>query len=192
MKNYLICFFVLVALVVAALFIGRSWGRNAAISSIETKVDTLTIYKTKSEISPVPAISTDIGYKGVFVPQFIWVTDTLTKEIHDTIYVPITQKYYERMDGRLRLWISGYEPNLDKWELDEQIQYVTKESFVEPKKNKVFIDAGFIYDKSPLLPITVNYGYEKNGLMLYAGGGYDLITKSPVINAGLRWDLIEF
>ena len=192
MKKNLICAGIVLALIAAALFIGRRWGRSIAISAIETKVDTLIIYKTKSEISPLFEQSTAIGYKGLSVPQFVWVTDTLTMTVHDTVYVPITQKYYERLDGRLRLWISGYEPNLDKWELDEQIQYVTKESFIEPKKNKVFLDAGFVYDKSPLLPITVNYGYEKSGLMLYAGGGYDILTKSPVVRVGLRWTPFEF
>lgn len=44
--------------------------------------------------------------------------------VKDTVYLPIAQKYYECLDGRLRLWVSGYQPQLDKWELDEQTKVV--------------------------------------------------------------------
>lgn len=97
--------------------------------------DTTYITKTLSETLPAAKSETFQSWKLLVIPNDVETrVDTLHRRdttrvpvfIHDTLYLPITQKYYERLDGRLRLWVSGYEPQLDKWELDERTAIVKK------------------------------------------------------------------
>lgn len=190
MKKYLIFSGVLLLLLVGVFFFGSSWGKHRAFAEIEPQRDTVVIYKTKSGGGSLPMKEFFKGFD-VTIPNmcFLTIPDTLRVPeivtIHDTvmIYVPLSQQYFEENGGRLRIWTTGYKVSLDKWEVDESETVLTP----KPKYNKLFVEGTAIYDKSPFLPLTVNYGYEKNGLMYYGGAGYDFISKSPVIKVGIRW-----
>lgn len=104
---------------------GLRLGRRTA-TPLQSR-DTIFVAKTIYEEKPV-ATSVDFKRWDISVPQVLYSTDTLVRTdtisipmiIRDTLYVPIKEYYYERLDGRLRLWIDGYNVSLAKWELDEQ------------------------------------------------------------------------
>lgn len=117
---------VLLISILVSFFLGALFGGSRVKPEVIERIDTLTVTKTITESLPTPE------WRHLVRWSFISDTDTLTREkevpyyIHDTIYVPISQSYYERLDGRLRLWISGYDTSLDRWELDEQTKYITE------------------------------------------------------------------
>lgn len=115
---------VAILLVAAAFFTGDYIGRRSApggdVIARDTVVRTVTVYKD----FPDPAKSALSGY--ISIPRYCFITDTEKVEIvalqRDTVteyvYLPREQQYYEEEDGRLRLWVSGYQPRLDRYELD--------------------------------------------------------------------------
>lgn len=42
------------------------------------------------------------------------------------VYLPRQQEYYEEQNGRLRIWVSGYEPRLDRYEWDDVTATITE------------------------------------------------------------------
>ena len=119
------------AIAVAAFFLGR---RTAPESEPSARVDTVVVWKVKSEDRPQFEAEKLLEFRSYNItaarPIFLESTDTVEKLIpyvkDSLIYVPITQQYYERNDGHLRLWVSGYNTSLDRWELDEPEMIVTK------------------------------------------------------------------
>lgn len=107
---------------------GYSIGKDRHRSPINAKTDTLFVYERKWADLP--------SFEGVTLKSWAFFTETVSDTtqievpvvIKDTIYVPITQKYYEQLDGRLRIWVSGYAPQLDRWELDEQSKIIREKS----------------------------------------------------------------
>jgi hypothetical protein len=63
-----------------------------------------------------------------FTSDTLYVTDTVTVPvfIHDTLYIPISTSRFDLLDGRMRLWVSGYKVSLDRWELDERTATITE------------------------------------------------------------------
>lgn len=114
--------FIVASITIMAFCTGRSIGRKTS-NNIILK-DTVIVTETVTEETP----SADTIYvtRWERLPMEVVKRDTVLIEapvfIRDTVYLPITTAYYERLDGRLRLWVSGYEPSLDKWELDEQVK----------------------------------------------------------------------
>lgn len=156
---------VLIISIIIAFAIGSAFGRYGEKPTVIERIDTLTVTKTVTETLPAPEWKTLVRW------SFISDTDTLVREkdvpyyIHDTIYVPISQSYYERLDGRLRLWISGYETSLDKWELDEQTKYITE------YKRKRF---GFSIGAGPCVIYTpFHENHIDAGVGLFAGVTYN-------------------
>lgn len=104
---------------------GLRLGRRTA-TPLQSR-DTVFVTKTVYEENPTPSAIT-LKRWDITVPKIYFSTDTLTLVdtlsipaiIHDTLYTPIREYYYEQLDGRLRLWIDGYDVNLNRWELDEQ------------------------------------------------------------------------
>lgn len=116
------------AVIVAAAVFAGGYKFGAATGVPMSDRDTVYVTKTVTEHRPVAKTTTFKGWSPV--PNYIFTKDTLTVRdtipvvVHDTLYVPITTAYYERLNGRLRLWVSGYQPRLDKFELDEQTKIV--------------------------------------------------------------------
>lgn len=157
---------VVLLLVLLSLFGGRQWGERRATARPSRISDTVIVYRTKSENRPVYS-SLKLKSWDIVVPRVIFDTDsvetvrcdTIPYAVHDTVFVPITEQYYERLDGRLRLWISGYKPSLDRWELDE------KETIIN---NTTRRRLGFSATVGPSVIVTPG-GDIKGGLGLTAG-----------------------
>ena len=118
-----------IILVGAGCFLGGSnYGWDRAVEGMTAHSDTVTKVVPMWKDRPEPAKTARLGY--VAVPSVYFLTDTInvveTAEIrvHDTIpkyvYLPREQKYYEEDEGRLRMWISGYDPQLDRYEFDKR------------------------------------------------------------------------
>ena len=164
MKRWI--YIALPVLVLLSLLIGRQWGEKRAVARLDGKTDTVIVYRTKSENRPVYA-SQRVKSWDIVVPKLIFSTDSIVEVrndtipyiIHDSVYVPITEKYYERLDGRLRLWVSGYNPSLDRWELDE------KETVISGRARQRF---GLSVTVGPSVLVTPK-GDVKGGLGATAG-----------------------
>lgn len=150
----------LVAVGFAAGHYATKRGHSGGIREIR---DTVTVYRTKYAERPVETASIQVGT--IAVPRMYFFTDTMRVEtetavpvpVHDTVYLPRTQKYYCENEGRLRLWVSGYEPALDRWELDEKETTVTVRRV--PRWN-VSACAGYGAGKEGLTPfIGLSVGY---------------------------------
>lgn len=191
MKKIIIWILVVAALIAAAYFVGDRRGYNRAMNGFEEKRDTVTVIKWRKD--PKPSLISEITLPQLPYYVFFTVRDTVNGEqvvVKDSVAVGMVQREFG--DSTYTAWVSGpqigeYGPQLDSIEQAVPVKYIT--SYITPKvrPNSIFVDASAIYDKSPFLPLTVNYGYEKNGLMLYGGGGYDFLTKSPVVRVGFRW-----
>lgn len=120
-ERIFVCF-VIAVVAILSFYTGRRFGEKSSdnIVLLDTVIVTETIveeapapdtlYLTRWERIPVETIKHDTV--SVVAPVFI----------RDTVYVPITTAYYERLDGRLRLWVNGYQTSLERWELDEQVK----------------------------------------------------------------------
>ena len=109
-------------LVVGSFFGGSYYGQQKVLASIELKSDTITKVVPVFKDFPQPVKTAQLGF--VSIPSYKFLSDTITTVetayLHDTtvVYLPREQKYYEEEEGKLRLWVSGYDPRLDRYELD--------------------------------------------------------------------------
>lgn len=172
----ILVWWLLPAVLVAASFLaGSHHGRVMASSEIEVQRDTITKIISVYKDFPEPAKTALTGY--ISVPSYKFITDTVlaveSREItvHDTtvVYLPRERKYYEENDGRLRLWVSGYEPRLDRWELDEQQTTITQTIAERRSRWSLGLTAGY-------------------GAALSDG----TVRMSPYIGIGVSYALIQF
>jgi len=135
-------------LLVVCWFGGDHHGRRVAFAEAESKTDTIVRIVTMWKEAPQPAKTALLGC--VPVPAYKFLTDTIERVktaeivIHDTtvVYLPREQKYYEENEGRLRLWVSGYDPRLDRWELDERQTTITQ-TVVPRRRWSIGVTAGY-------------------------------------------------
>lgn len=127
-KDCLIVTLLILATCGACFWSGYRVGRRGPQGGANAKVDTMVVYRTKTVTAP--AYQSQEFVRWAFFTDEVHDTLTQLVPVHDTvtntIYVPIAQRYYEELDGRLRLWISGYQPALDRFELDEKETTITK------------------------------------------------------------------
>ncbi len=157
-------------------FIGDRYGRLHALDDVQSKTDTVTIIKTQFKDFPEPTKTVAAGM--IAVPKYLFLVDSVDRPvpvfIPDTtgkaedssglVYLPREQKYYEEADGQLRMWVSGYQPRLDRWEADFRETTVTQ-TIVEPQARwGISIQAGYgaaLMDKtvrlSPYIGVGISY-----------------------------------
>lgn len=157
-------------LVVAAFFGGDYYGQRkvekSLVSERDTVIRTVTVYKD----FPDPKESALAGF--VPVPTYKFITDTVTREklavLHDTtvVYLPREQAYYEEEEGRLRMWVSGYEPRLDRYELDAQTITITNTVTEKASRWGLSISGGYgavLVDRtvrlSPYIGLGISYTF---------------------------------
>lgn len=164
MKNYISVALVILLCCAACYLSGLRRGRRGVQGGANAKADTVVIYKTKTVAEP--QFRTQTFQRWAFFTEeqrdTVRERELVPYAVHDTVYVPIVQRYYEELDGRLRLWISGYQPTLDRFELDERETYITKQ-----KKwgFSVGVGPGIIY--SPFAPLHVDAGIGIFGGLTY-------------------------
>ena len=162
-------------LIVGSFYAGRYVGRVQAVGTMVAKTDTVVRIVTQYKDFPQPAKTALAGF--VPVPRYMFLTDTITRveraeiAVHDTtpVYLPREQQYYEEADGRLRLWVSGYDPRLDRWEMDERQATVTQT--VTPRRSRWS------------LGLSAGYGVALAG---------DAVRLAPYVGVGVQYALIQF
>ena len=162
-------------LIVGSFYAGRYVGRVQAVGTMVAKTDTVVRIVTQYKDFPQPAKTALAGF--VPVPRYMFLTDTVTivqsaqTAAQDTtlVYLPREQQYYEEADGRLRLWVSGYDPRLDRWEMDERQAIVTQT--VTPRRSRWS------------LGVSAGYG------VVLAG---DAVRLAPYVGVGVQYALIQF
>jgi len=160
-------------LVIASFFGGSYYGERKAYANMESVRDTVVKVVTVYKDFPNAKETAQIGY--VSVPSYKFLSDTVTNEIvtflHDTtvVYLPREQRYYEEDEGRLRLWVSGYDPRLDRYELDRVETTIT--NTITPKRKR--------------WGLTLSGGY---GVALADGK----VVLSPFVGAGFSYILASW
>lgn len=120
-ERIFICF-VIAAVAILSFYSGHRFGEKSSNNIIQ--LDTIVVTETIVEESPVA--DTIYLTRWERIPMEVVKRDTVSVVapvfIRDTVYLPITTAYYERLNGRLRLWVNGYNTSLERWELDEQVK----------------------------------------------------------------------
>lgn len=161
-----------VVLIVAAFFGGDYYGQRkvekSLVSERDTVIKTVTVYKD----FPDPIKTAKVGY--IAVPKYLFLPDSVDRPVpyavHDTttqyVYLPREQKYYEEEEGRLRLWVSGYDPRLDRYELDAQVITITNTVTEKRSRWGIGISGGYgvtlvgkTVQLSPYIGIGINYTF---------------------------------
>ena len=155
-------------LVVVSFLGGSRYGQKKVLASIENKSDTIVRVVPVYKNFPQPQKTAILGY--LSVPKYKFLTDTInTVEslvLHDTtvVYLPREQKYYTEADGALRLWVSGYDPRLDRYELDLSETVITNTVTEKASRWGLSINAGYgfsLHDKivypSPYIGVGISY-----------------------------------
>ena len=156
--------FLMFAAMVAGVLLGIFLDRALFVSPPEPgeeKADTVWITK------PSPVITPTAKPFSIFLPSIpipIPVFDTLhtCKTVHDTLWLPMEQKYYR--EEEYEAWISGYRPKLDSIRLFPKVPVVTIQQSPPPKRWGIGIQVGA--------------GAGKEGLTPYVGIGisYNILT----------------
>lgn len=135
------------AICAGSFFLGDRHGRKDVLDGAKEHSDTVVKVVTKYKDFPDPVASASAGF--IPIPVYKFITDTVTQEklvvVNDTtfVYVPREQKYYEEEEGRLRLWVSGYDPRLDRYELDAIMTTVNNTVYAKPSRWSFTISAGW-------------------------------------------------
>lgn len=181
MKKYIIP--IIIALAVIASFAsyhkGYINGKNKAVETIIVRVDTLTRIDTIVREKPVYFAERVIDS----IPYYIHVTDTISV----LAYLPKTERIYK--DSAYYARISGVEPVLEEihvYQKTNTIHEVTYLPTEDTRKQFVELDARLVWDNVPSAPLMLNYGRKMGLFEAYAGGGYDVMQHSPVVQVGGR------
>lgn len=183
----------LLVLPVVTFFVGRHRGERLALEKMEQlPPDTVTkivpIYKDR----PRPKETARFGY--ISVPAYKFLSDTVraveTAYLRDTatFYLPRERQYYSEADGRLRIWVSGYQPSLDRYELDLAEKIVTQTVVAPVKRWKLSLYGGGEYTSAGGQALhgaragaALTYEDPRSwGLTIYGGGDY---THLPGLSA---------
>lgn len=100
--------------------------------------DTIVVTDTIRDSVPYPVKETVIKYKELPIICYM-DNETDTIEVHDTIYLPIMQKYYSAKD--YEAWVSGYEPSLDSIRIFQRTEYIPV-VMMEKAKSKIAVVGG--------------------------------------------------
>ena len=161
-----------IVLMVAAWFSGDYYGQKMVRESLESKVDTVTKIVTVYKDFPEPQKTALVGY--LPVPTYKFITDTINavkwREIHDTtvVYLPREQRYYEEEDGKLKMWVSGYDPRVDRYEISWPETTVTQTIVQKPRRWHISVQFGY--------GVTFANGTVKAGPTLSGGVSYSLLS----------------
>ena len=165
----------LLALLSGGFLLGFLGGYNVSalrqkdvIVERDTVEKVVTVYKD----FPQPAKTALSGF--VAVPRYYFLTDTVnTVEVaiqRDTVtqfvYLPKERKYYEEEEGKLRLWVSGYQPELERYEVDWTTTTITETHKQREKRWGLGLSGGYgitIHDgkvvTGPTISVVISYNF---------------------------------
>lgn len=192
-------------LIVAAFAVGRI---TAPPPVIESSADTVTKIVTRYKDFPDPVKTAAAGF--VKIPDYRFITDTVTNEVlkivHDEtdIYLPREQKYYEEADGALRVWVSGVDPRLDRWEWDQSTTTITEKIQLKPKSWSIsaYAGAGSIFIQNRTIfeskaGLSLNYNTSPHcKISISAGGNCTVeggkILFGPQVEGAIAYDIFQW
>ena len=191
-------------LIVGSFFIGSHHGQRKIENSLESKTDTVTKVFPVYKDFPDPVSSASVGF--IAIPKYAFVTDSIPYAVHDTtmkyVYVLREQKYYEEDEGRLRIWVSGYEPRLDRYELDKAETVINNTVYVNPPKWQFSFDGGIgadIFKNTfalyPFIGSRVEYDskFKLGAEFGYAAFfGESALPAGPIIKVDFRYAFLRF
>jgi len=155
---------------------GRITARNAPISAIKEKTDTVIVWRTETVEKPI--------FRTERVTDTIYIAVDKTREFRDTVFVPlpVTQRVYEGQYYDLA--VSGYKPTLD---------YIkVKVPTMSPKHNAVTVGAyGYVWNTASCVPY-VGYEYRHGQFSVGGGGGYDFMLRKPVVIGRISFDVFQW
>ena len=162
-----------VVILIGCFLGGAYYGQQRTLSGIETARDTVTKVVTVYKDFPQETKTTLAGF--ISVPRYKFFTDTVmrveTAYLHDTtvVYLPREQKYYEEEDSKVKIWVSGYEPRLDRYEISWPETTITQTVVQKQKRWHLSLQAGW-------------------GVTFANGNVYT----GPTVSAGLSYSLFSF
>jgi len=203
--------FALLLLVPLSFIIGTQHGKVKAIESLEVGRDTIEKVVPVWKDFPDPVKTVSAGF--VALPAYRFLTDTVNRDVNhfvpvylkdssDTVFIPREQKYYSEDEGRLRLWVSGVDPRLDRWELD-RIETTITETYKPPSKRwglDLFTGFGGTFTSQPLLNaqagIELRYEPGRWGFGLLGGYGTNIIdgklVPAPFVGGRAKLNIINW
>lgn len=139
--------------------IGKDYHLKLPVEPIKTKVDTLVIYDTITQIEPISVERRVV--ESVLVP----VVDSVM--IHDTLFVYLDREQVVWQDSLSVVYASGILPQVDSVKHFVQDRYITIETQI-PVKVKSHWGLG----------VNAGYGIGKDGLSPYIGLGlsYNILS----------------
>lgn len=146
-----------VIIAIFMLLLGYTLGGYHASQGISSSTETIIRTDTIRDTIPEVRDSIVVRWKIVRVPS----VDTITNELHDSVYVqlPITQKEYA--DSNYHAWVSGFEPKLDSLYVFPKTIITTNTKVVNARKPwgvGVQLGVGTYNGKvSPYIGVGVSY-----------------------------------
>lgn len=134
MKNFAIgAVSCIIALFLGALVSGLLVNAHfkAKLEGFSKQVDTILIRDTIKHLKPVSDDSPKFTGGELKIPTILFFTDTLYREIPDTLSLPIEQRTYT--DTTYKAWVSGVSPSLDSIYVFPTTTIITKPVFKERK-----------------------------------------------------------
>lgn len=124
----------------------------------EVRIETDTIVKTDTlrYDSLIPMKEEIVKYTKIYV------RDTVTEVVVDSVEIPVTQKVYA--DSSYTAWVSGYEPTLDSIEVYQRERIITNTVTIDKKRSRIGIGVHAGY----------GYGFHSRRLEPYVGIGFVL------------------
>lgn len=157
-------FLINLILITACIFvfgfiIGTGIGQKLPVEPIKTKVDTLVIYDTITQIEPISVEKRVV--ESVLVP----VVDSVM--VHDTLFVLLDREQVVWQDSLSTIYASGINPQVDSVKHFIQDRYITIETQVPVKVRSKWG-----------LGVQAGMGACKDGLTPYVGIGlsYNLLS----------------
>lgn len=181
MKKYIIpIILALVAIAsLASYHKGYKKGVSKAVETIITQIDTVVRVDTITTVKPVYLTQRVVDS----IPYYIHVADTISV----LAYLPRTERIYQ--DSSYRAVVSGVEPSLDEISVYQKTNYVHEVTYIpqeDTRKQFIEADARLMWNNVPSAPLTLNYGRNFGFVGVYAGAGYDLLQRSPIVQVGTR------
>lgn len=165
----------------------RREGEGGGSSPADTVYKYRTVYKSRPEPVSISASG------NINVPVLVFMNDgdttviQRTETVHDTTYVVIdrTVKYFEEENGHLRIWISGYQPELECYELDLVDKIVPSRKAL----NRITFEAAVRAMPEAGFPLTLEYSRTVGRFDVFARGGYEPLSRFGIVETGARYSL---
>ena len=152
-----------VALLVAAFLLGRCTAPEyEAETQVIERVDTLHIRDTV------------IREKPVYRTEYVFVRDSVSVQVHDTVYINLPRQLRVYQDSLYRAEVSGVDPTLDRIEVYPQTKVVTK---IETQTIRV------TERRKWGIGVQVGYGITKQG---------NAFNPGPYIGVGVSYNILSF